>query len=93
MFLSPPPFPNIESLSQSTISSQGSRSFGRNIYDVNIQQRTPLEVSNTETVMADNEELDPPPPQDIYNVFVAADLSSCSSSYSNKYNVHGSRRK
>ena len=35
--------------------------------------------------MADNEELDPPPPQDIYNVLAAADLSSCSSSASAKY--------
>ena len=44
--------------------------------------------------MADNEELDPPPPQDISNVFTAADyvfffaavdLLSCSSSDSYKY--------
>ena len=32
-----------------------------------------------------NEELDPPPPQDISNVFAAADLSSRSSSDSAKY--------
>ena len=44
-----------------------------------------MELANTEIVMADNEELDPPPPQDILNVFAAADFSSCSSSYSNKY--------
>ena len=43
------------------------------------------EVSNTETVMADNEDLNPPPPQDIYNVFAAAYLLSHSSSYSAKY--------
>ena len=43
---------------------------------MNTQQQTTLEVANTETVMADNEELDPSPPQDIYNVFAAADLSS-----------------
>ena len=35
--------------------------------------------------MADNEELDPPPPQDIYNVFAAAELLSRSSSDSAKY--------
>ena len=40
MFVSPPPIPNIESLSQSNISSLGSVSFGMNIYDVNIQQLT-----------------------------------------------------
>ena len=85
MFVSPHPIPNIESFSQSTISSLGSGSFGRNRSDVNIQQQTTSEVSNTETVMADNEDLDPPPPQDIYNVFAAADLSSCSSSGSAKY--------
>ena len=61
-FVSPPPIPNIESLSQSLISSMDSGSFGRNRYNVNIQQRTTSEVANTETVMADNEELDPPPP-------------------------------
>ena len=60
-------------------------SFVRNQSDVNIQQQTTLEVADTDTVMADNEELDPPPPQDISNVFSAADLSSCSSSDSDKY--------
>ena len=35
--------------------------------------------------MAENEELDNPPPQDISNVFAVADLSSCSSSDSAKY--------
>ena len=35
--------------------------------------------------MDDNEELDPQPPQDIYNVFAAVDLSSRSSSDSDKY--------
>ena len=35
--------------------------------------------------MADNEDLDPPSPQDISNVFAAADLPSRSSSDSNKY--------
>ena len=52
---------------------------------MNIQQTITLEVSNTETVMDYNEDLDPPPPQDILNVFAAADLSSHSSSDSNKY--------
>ena len=62
MFVSPPPIPNIESLSQSTISSLDSGSFGRNRSDINIQLPTTLEVANTETVMDDNEVLDLPPP-------------------------------
>ena len=37
--------------------------------------------------MADNEELDPPPPQDIYNVFAAADLLSRSSYDSDQYKI------
>ena len=65
MFVYPPPIPNIESLSQSTISSLYSGSFGRNLSDVNIQQRNISEVSDIETVMADNKDIDPPPPQDI----------------------------
>ena len=64
-FLSPPPILNIESLSQSTIPSLDSGSFGRNRADVNIQQRNTAEVANTETVMADIEELDTTSPQDI----------------------------
>ena len=52
---------------------------------MNIQQPTTSEVANTETVMAYNEDLDPPPPQDILNVFAASDLSSQSSSDSDKY--------
>ena len=35
--------------------------------------------------MAENEELDPAPPQDISNVFAAAELLSRSSSESDKY--------
>ena len=35
--------------------------------------------------MADNEEIDTPPPQDISNVIAVAELSSCSSSDSTKY--------
>ena len=35
--------------------------------------------------MADNEDLDPPPSQDILNVFALADLSSRSSSNPDKY--------
>ena len=65
MFLSNPPIPDIESFSQSTISSLDSGSFGRNRADGNIQQPTTSEVSDTETVMAYNENLDPPPPHDI----------------------------
>ena len=72
MFLSPPPITNIESLSQSTISSLDSGSFSRNRDDVNIQPPNTSKVSNTETVMAYNEDIDPPPPQDISNVFAAA---------------------
>ena len=52
---------------------------------MNIKQRTTSEVSNTETVMDNNEGLYPPPPQDIYNVFAVADLVSCSSYDSAKY--------
>ena len=37
--------------------------------------------------MADNEYLDPPSPQDISNLFVEKDLSSCSSSNSVKYKL------
>ena len=85
IFVSSPSFPSIESLSKSTISSLGSGSFGRNIYGVNIQQRTTSKVANIETVMADNEELYPPPPQYIYDVFAAVDLSYRSSSDSDKY--------
>ena len=85
MFVSPPPIPNIESLSQSTISLLDSGSFDRNRADRNIQQPTTSEVGNTETVMAYNEELDPSPPNDISNVFASADLSSQSSYDSVKY--------
>ena len=53
---------------------------------MNIQQPTTSEVADTEKVMAYNEDLDPPPPQDISNVFSSADLSSQSSSDSAKYN-------
>ena len=76
MFISPTPIPNIESLSQSTISSLDSGSFGRNQADVNIKQKTTSEVANTETVMDCNEDIYPPQPQDISNVFAAADLMS-----------------
>ena len=76
MFVSPPPIPKIESLSQSTILSMDSGSFGRNRADVNIKQPTTLEVTDTEKVMTYNEYLYPPQPQDISNVFAVADLSS-----------------
>ena len=62
-FVSPPPILNIESFSQSTISSLDSGSFDRNRADGNIQQPTKSEVANTETVMAGNEYIDTPPPQ------------------------------
>ena len=46
---------------------------------MNIQEQTTSEVADTEIVMADNEDLYPPPPQDISNVFAATYLSSCAS--------------
>ena len=52
---------------------------------MNIQQLTTSEVADTETVMAYNKDLDIPIPQEISNVFAAADLLSCSSSDSDKY--------
>ena len=52
---------------------------------MNIQQPTISELANTETVMACNEDLYIPTSQDISNVFAASDLSSHSSSDSNKY--------
>ena len=54
IFVSTPNITNIESLSQSTISSMGSESFGRIRADVNIQKRTTSEVADTETVITDN---------------------------------------
>ena len=54
MFVSPPPITSIESLSQSTISSLDSGSFGRNQADMNIQQQTTSEVAYIETAMAYN---------------------------------------
>ena len=75
MFVSPPPIPNIESLSQSTISSLDSGSFDRNQADGNIQQLTTSKVANTETGMDFNEDIDTPPTQDTSNVFAVADLS------------------
>ena len=80
MFVYPLPIPNIESLSQCTVSSLDSGSFGRNRADVNIQKPTTPEVADTEKVMAFNEDLDTHPPQYISNVFASADLSSHSSS-------------
>ena len=85
MFVSPPTIPNIESLSQSTISSLDSGSCDRNRADGNIQQQTTLEEANTETFMAYNEDLDPPPQHDLSNVFAAAELLSQSSYDSVKY--------
>ena len=86
MFVSPTPIPNIESLSISTISSLDSKSLGRNRADMNIQQPTTSELSDTDTVMAFNTDLDPPSPQDISIFFATAKLSSHSSSDSAKYN-------
>ena len=57
------------------------------MYDLGLDhiQRPTKEVPNTEKVMADNEDLDYPPLQDISNVFAAADFSSHLSSDSAKY--------
>ena len=85
MFVSPLPIPNIESFPQSTILLFDSGSFGRNRADVNIQQHNTSKVADTDTVMTDNEEIDPSPPQDIINIFAAADLLSSSSSDLDKY--------
>ena len=85
MFVSPPPISDIESLSKCAISSLDSGSFGRNRADVNIQNLTASEVFNTEIVMAYNEDLYPPQPQDISNVFAVGDFSAQSSSDSTKY--------
>ena len=52
---------------------------------MNIQKPTISEVADTKTVMDYNEDLDPPPPHDISNVFSAEDLSSQLSSDSAKY--------
>ena len=85
MFVSPPPILNIDSLSKSTISSLDREVFDRNRADGNIQQPTTSAVASTDTVIDFNEDLDPPPPHDILNVFAAADLSSQSSYDSVKY--------
>ena len=74
MFVSPHPIPNIESFSQSTISSLDSGSCDRKRADGSIQQPTTSKVANTETVIGYNEEIDPPPKQDISNMFAAANL-------------------
>ena len=52
---------------------------------MNIQQQNTSEVADTYTLMAYNEGLYPPPPQDISNVFAAAYLSSRSSFDSAKF--------
>ena len=61
-FVSPPPIPNIEPFSQSTISSLDSGSFDRNRDDGNNKQPTTSEVANTEKVMGYNEYIDTLPP-------------------------------
>ena len=52
---------------------------------MNIQQPTISKVADKETMMAYNEDLDPPPPQYILNMFSSEDLSAQSSSDSAKY--------
>ena len=78
-------FPTLNNIYQSTISSLDSESFDRNRADRNIQQPTTSEVANIETVIAYNEDIDPPSPHDISNLFAAAYLSSQSSYDSVKY--------
>ena len=51
----------------------------------NCTERSPIHFNLSETVMASNEDIDTPIPQDISNVFAAADLSSQSSYDSVKY--------
>ena len=79
MFVSPPPITNIESLSQSTISSLYGGSFDKNRFDVNIQHLTISEEADIDTVMAYNKDLDTTPPHYILNMFSAAHLLSRSS--------------
>ena len=52
---------------------------------MNIQQLTTSEIANKETLMAYNEDLDPPPPWDVSIFFAEADLLSQSSYDSDKY--------
>ena len=70
-----------------------SGSFVGNRADVNIQQQTASEVANTETLMADNEDLDPPPPQDISNVFQRQTFRLNHNLIHLNINMHGSRKK
>ena len=49
-------------------------SFDRNRLDGNIQQPNTSELANIDTVMAGNEDIDTPSPQDISNVFEASYL-------------------
>ena len=60
---------------------------------MNIQQPTTSEVSDTETVMAYNEDLDTPPQQNILNMFSAADLLFQSSYDSVTYKLAWHRAK
>ena len=75
------------------MSSLDSRSFDRNRADGNIQQLNTSEVANIETVMDYNEDIYPPPPHDISNVFAVADLLSQSSYDSVKYKYAWHRAK
>ena len=52
---------------------------------MNIQKPSTSEVADTETVMDDNEDIDPPPPQDVLNAFSSTELSDQSSYDSAKY--------
>jgi hypothetical protein len=80
-FISPPPFPNISLLSTSTISSLGNSSSSRMASTANKDQVD----NNNMTTLVNNDEEESPLPQDLTNVFEAADLSSRSSSKSSQY--------
>ena len=92
-FVSLPPIPNIESFSQSTISSLDSGSFDKNRADGNNQQPTKLEVANIKTVMAGNEEIYTPPPQDISMCLQRLTYRLNHHMIQLNINVHGTGRK
>jgi uncharacterized protein (UPF0335 family) len=75
-FISPPPLPNISLLSTSTISSLGNLSPGRMSSTANKDQ-----VTSIMKTVVNNEEEESPSPQDLSNVFEAADMMINFSAY------------
>ena len=59
---------------------------------MNIQEQNKLEVADTEAVMADNEDLYPPPPQDISIILQRQICRLVHNLIQLNTNVHGSRR-